>query len=351
MEDNLAALRILEEENGVQDDAVKAARKSVDLTTSQYKAGTVSYLNVITVQTIALTDQVTCPVTVLLTAGQAGDNPQLIALLDAYGTARTAAGTGKDSFQLLADKAYSHPSTQQRLRERRIPHTIPERSDQKKRRKAKGSHGGRPPAFDNEIYANATRSNAASTGSSNGAASPPATTNTPNHRTEDDPVHPEEGRLALRGQGIGHRGHRARPGNRRIADQLRRVRRTVHLGRGGRNERHQWRPVHGAHESGEEEQKVTPAIEECRADGIDVYGPLPADTVFFRVVRGDFDLVVAMYHDQGHGPVKVLGLDAGVNITIGLPVIRTSVDHGTAFDIGSRAGNAVPSGTANCPRS
>jgi len=57
------------------------------------------------------------------------------------------------------------------------------------------------------------------------------------------------------------------------------------------------------------------------------------DTVFFRAVRGDFDLVVAMYHDQGHGPVKVLGLDAGVNITIGLPVIRTSVDHGTAFDI------------------
>jgi 4-hydroxythreonine-4-phosphate dehydrogenase len=84
---------------------------------------------------------------------------------------------------------------------------------------------------------------------------------------------------------------------------------------------------------GEEEQKVAPAIDECRADGIDVYGPLPADTVFFRAVRGDFDLVVAMYHDQGHGPVKVLGLDAGVNITIGLPVIRTSVDHGTAFDI------------------
>jgi 4-hydroxythreonine-4-phosphate dehydrogenase len=84
---------------------------------------------------------------------------------------------------------------------------------------------------------------------------------------------------------------------------------------------------------GEEEQKVMPAVEQCRADGIDVYGPLPADTVFFRAVRGDFDLVVAMYHDQGHGPVKVLGLDAGVNITIGLPVIRTSVDHGTAIDI------------------
>jgi 4-phospho-D-threonate 3-dehydrogenase / 4-phospho-D-erythronate 3-dehydrogenase len=84
---------------------------------------------------------------------------------------------------------------------------------------------------------------------------------------------------------------------------------------------------------GEEEQKVTPAVRATRADGIDVSGPLPADTVFFRAVRGDFDLVVAMYHDQGHGPVKVLGLDAGVNITIGLPVIRTSVDHGTAFDI------------------
>jgi 4-hydroxythreonine-4-phosphate dehydrogenase len=55
--------------------------------------------------------------------------------------------------------------------------------------------------------------------------------------------------------------------------------------------------------------------------------------VFFRAQRGDFDLVIAMYHDQGHGPVKVLGLESGVNITVGLPVIRTSVDHGTAFDI------------------
>ncbi|MEV1008797.1 4-hydroxythreonine-4-phosphate dehydrogenase PdxA [Streptomyces sp. NPDC049881] len=84
---------------------------------------------------------------------------------------------------------------------------------------------------------------------------------------------------------------------------------------------------------GEEEAKVVPGVEAVRADGIDAQGPLPADTVFFRAVRGDFDLVVAMYHDQGHGPVKVLGLDAGVNITVGLPVIRTSVDHGTAFDI------------------
>ncbi len=84
---------------------------------------------------------------------------------------------------------------------------------------------------------------------------------------------------------------------------------------------------------GEEEQKVAPAIAQARAEGIDAQGPLPADTVFFRAGRGDFDLVVAMYHDQGHGPVKVMGLEAGVNITVGLPVIRTSVDHGTAFDI------------------
>ncbi|MDI2032757.1 4-hydroxythreonine-4-phosphate dehydrogenase PdxA [Saccharopolyspora sp. TS4A08] len=84
---------------------------------------------------------------------------------------------------------------------------------------------------------------------------------------------------------------------------------------------------------GEEESKIDPALEICRADGIDAQGPLPADTVFFRAGRGDFDLVVAMYHDQGHGPVKILGLEAGVNITVGLPVIRTSVDHGTAFDI------------------
>ena len=64
-----------------------------------------------------------------------------------------------------------------------------------------------------------------------------------------------------------------------------------------------------------------------------MHGALPADTLFFLAGRGDYDLVVAMYHDQGHGPVKVLGLEAGVNVTIGLPVIRTSVDHGTAFDI------------------
>src|SRR5262245_43350671 len=84
---------------------------------------------------------------------------------------------------------------------------------------------------------------------------------------------------------------------------------------------------------GEEATKIAPAIAACRARGWAVDGPLPADTLFFRAGRGDFDLVVAMYHDQGHGPVKVLGIEAGVNITVGLPVVRTSVDHGTAFDI------------------
>lgn len=84
---------------------------------------------------------------------------------------------------------------------------------------------------------------------------------------------------------------------------------------------------------GEEAEKIAPAIAACRAKGWDVEGPLPADTLFFRAGRGEFDMVVAMYHDQGHAPIKVLGIEAGVNITVGLPVIRTSVDHGTAFDI------------------
>jgi 4-hydroxythreonine-4-phosphate dehydrogenase len=84
---------------------------------------------------------------------------------------------------------------------------------------------------------------------------------------------------------------------------------------------------------GEEETKIAPAIAAAQAKGWDVRGPLPADTLFFLAARGDYDIVVAMYHDQGHGPIKVMGLEAGVNITVGLPVIRTSVDHGTAFDI------------------
>ncbi|MFC4779024.1 4-hydroxythreonine-4-phosphate dehydrogenase PdxA [Paenibacillus sp. GCM10023252] len=84
---------------------------------------------------------------------------------------------------------------------------------------------------------------------------------------------------------------------------------------------------------GEEAAQIEPAIHRALAEGIDVQGPLPADTLFYRARRGDYDLVVAMYHDQGHGPVKVLGLESGVNISVGLPILRTSVDHGTAFDI------------------
>jgi 4-hydroxythreonine-4-phosphate dehydrogenase len=94
---------------------------------------------------------------------------------------------------------------------------------------------------------------------------------------------------------------------------------------------------------GEEATKIEPAVAACRARGWNVKGPLPADTLFFLAARGDFDIVVAMYHDQGHGPVKVLGLEAGVNITVGLPMIRTSVDHGTAFDIAGRGIADAPS--------
>lgn len=86
---------------------------------------------------------------------------------------------------------------------------------------------------------------------------------------------------------------------------------------------------------GEEEEKLIPGIARAREEGIDVTGPYPADTLFYRASRGDFDMVVACYHDQGHAPVKVLGIEEGVNVTVGLKggIVRTSVDHGTAFDI------------------
>jgi 4-hydroxythreonine-4-phosphate dehydrogenase len=84
---------------------------------------------------------------------------------------------------------------------------------------------------------------------------------------------------------------------------------------------------------GEEATKIEPAIRACVARGWKVEGPLPADTLFYRARKGDFDLIVAMYHDQGHGPVKAVAFETGVNVTAGLPVLRTSVDHGTAFDI------------------
>ncbi len=83
----------------------------------------------------------------------------------------------------------------------------------------------------------------------------------------------------------------------------------------------------------EEIDVIQPAIETARAQGIDASGPWPGDTVFMRARQGEFDIVVAQYHDQGLIPVKYLGLDQGVNVTVGLPFVRTSVDHGTAFDI------------------
>lgn len=78
---------------------------------------------------------------------------------------------------------------------------------------------------------------------------------------------------------------------------------------------------------------VAPAIAQARAEGLEASGPWPGDTIFMRARRGEFDIVVAQYHDQGLIPVKYLGVDHGVNVTVGLPFVRTSVDHGTAFDI------------------
>ncbi|MCT4701907.1 D-threonate 4-phosphate dehydrogenase [Enterobacteriaceae bacterium H20N1] len=83
----------------------------------------------------------------------------------------------------------------------------------------------------------------------------------------------------------------------------------------------------------EEINTVTPAINAAKAEGLNVYGPCPPDTVFLQAYEGQYDMVVAMYHDQGHIPLKLLGFYDGVNITAGLPFIRTSADHGTAFDI------------------
>ncbi len=83
----------------------------------------------------------------------------------------------------------------------------------------------------------------------------------------------------------------------------------------------------------EEERLLRPAVERLRASGLEVSGPVPADSVFWRAFQGAFDLVVALYHDQGHIPVKVLAFDRAVNVTVGLPIVRTSPDHGVALDI------------------
>jgi len=88
---------------------------------------------------------------------------------------------------------------------------------------------------------------------------------------------------------------------------------------------------------GTEEQGVlAPAVSACRERGIDITGPWPGDTVFVRAVRGEFDAVIACYHDQGLIPVKMAAFGRAVNVTLGLPIVRTSVDHGTAFDIVGR---------------
>ena len=86
----------------------------------------------------------------------------------------------------------------------------------------------------------------------------------------------------------------------------------------------------------EETRVIAPAIAACRARGVDVSGPFPADTIFVRASRGQFDVVVACYHDQGLIPVKLLAFGEAVNVTLGLPIVRTSVDHGTAFDIAGK---------------
>jgi 4-hydroxythreonine-4-phosphate dehydrogenase len=86
----------------------------------------------------------------------------------------------------------------------------------------------------------------------------------------------------------------------------------------------------------EEIEVIVPAIEAARAGQVDASGPFAPDTVFMRARRGEFDAVIAMYHDQGLIPVKYLGVEKGVNVTLGLPLVRTSPDHGTAFDIAGK---------------
>ena len=91
----------------------------------------------------------------------------------------------------------------------------------------------------------------------------------------------------------------------------------------------------------EEREAISPAVNESKAAGYKVVGPIPPDVVFFQARRGMYDVVLAMYHDQGHIAVKTLGFERGVNVTAGLPIVRTSVDHGTAFDIAG-TGRADP---------
>lgn len=86
----------------------------------------------------------------------------------------------------------------------------------------------------------------------------------------------------------------------------------------------------------EDDEQIAPAVAAARAEGIDAHGPISADTVFHRAYTGTFDLVVAQYHDQGHIPIKLVAFDTAVNVSVDLPIDRTSVDHGTAFDIAGK---------------
>ena len=119
-------------------------------------------------------------------------------------------------------------------------------------------------------------------------------------------------------------------------DAVRRLRPQVRIAVAGIN------PHAGEHGAfgAEDDTQIRPAVEQARREGMDVSGPEPGDTVFYNTVRRNrFDAVVCMYHDQGHIPMKTLDFDGGVNATLGLPIIRTSVDHGTAYDI-AYEGNA-----------
>ena len=95
----------------------------------------------------------------------------------------------------------------------------------------------------------------------------------------------------------------------------------------------------------EEIDEIIPAVQAAQQEGLDVDGPVPPDTVFLKAYNGVYDIVVAMYHDQGHIPMKMVAFDSGVNVTLGLPIIRTSVDHGTAFDI---AGKGIAKADSMC---
>ncbi len=90
---------------------------------------------------------------------------------------------------------------------------------------------------------------------------------------------------------------------------------------------------HGLFGNREEETIIVPELDDARARGIDITGPVPPDTAFLPHVRAKTDAFICMYHDQGHIPLKALAFDSAVNVTLGLPIVRTSVDHGTAFDI------------------